>query len=524
MKTIILNIKKNFRLMLSVLVLGSVIGYFIGSGGDSGSHEDGVASSGESVVTTWTCSMHPQIKQNKQGLCPLCAMDLTPLEDNSSEGEGVDPNEIKMSPSAAKLAAIQTTLVKRGVPVRDVSLLGKIKPDERRIAQLTARYGGRIEKLMVNYRGQKVKKGDVLGTIYSPQLVVAQKELLEAYKFKASNPSFYKAAYGKLKLWDLTAIQIDAIVEKGEPQLFFKVLAPISGTVTKRHVAIGDYIKEGAALFEVVDLTKLWVMFDAYETDLVWINVGDEANFNVQSIPGKTFKGKVTYIDPFIDAKSRVAKVRIEISNRDGRLKPEMFVNGRLHSKGRVKSNKLMIPKSAILWTGKRAVVYVKVPDRESPTFIYREIILGAEAGNFYVVAKGLLEEEEIAINGVFKIDASAQLAGLTSMMNPSDEKVVHIDEAELVLAKFKVAGNCGMCKETIEKAAKALQGVNSARWNSDTKEMKVRYNKSKTSIHDIHMSIADKGYDTDKHAAKDNVYDNLHSCCRYTRGEVKIK
>ena len=227
-----------------------------------------------------------------------------------------------------------------------------------------------------------------------------------------------------MKLWELTDAQIDAIEQSYEPSIYFDILSPISGTITRRDVAIGNYVKEGSPLFEVIDLSRVWIMFDAYESDLPWIKIGDKVSFTLQSLPGKTYSAKVSYIDPFIDAKTRVAQVRIEMQNSNLKFKPEMFVNGILQSKVAENTEQLLIPKTSILWTGKRAVVYVRVPNRETPSFIYREITLGAEAGSFYVVANGLEEGEEIASNGVFKIDASAQLLGKPSMMNPDGEKI----------------------------------------------------------------------------------------------------
>jgi Cu(I)/Ag(I) efflux system membrane fusion protein len=365
--------------------------------------------------------MHPQIKMDEPGQCPICGMDLIPLENKTQEEAA--PDEIQMSESAMKLADIETTVVTKGIPERTVYLLGTIKPDERRIAEMTARFGGRIEKLFVNFTGQEVRKGQKLAMIYSPELIAAQKELLEAVKFKDSSPGFYKAARTKLKLWDLTEEQIDKLENAGETRHYFELLSPISGTVTKRYVTLGDYVKEGSPLFEVIDLRKVWAMFDAYESDLPWIKVGDKITFSIQSLPGKNYTGKVIYIDPFIDALTRVAGVRVELNNPKLELKPEMYVSGILHSEMK-KQNDILIPKSSVLWTGKRAVVYVKVPDRTEPSFVYREVTLGPDAGNFYVVLNGLTEGEEIATNGVFKIDAAAQLAGKPSMMNPEGGKV----------------------------------------------------------------------------------------------------
>jgi len=431
MKNIINTIRNNYKWAIIVLVGGIFLGWLLFhpsrekanttkqelTGHEGHDH-------GDEAASMWTCSMHPQIRQDKPGKCPICAMDLVPVSDMQSDQEDLDPDEIQMTESAAKLADVQTLLVEMGVPHKEIFLQGKVQADERRISELTARFGGRIEKLFISFTGENVQKGEKLATIYSPELVTAQKELLEAISYKEISPSLYNAARGKLRLWDLTEKQIDAIEKKGEPKLYFDILSPISGTVTRRHVSLGDYVKEGSELFEVMDLTHVWIMFDAYESDLPWIKAGDGVTYTVQSLPGKTFHGKVIYIDPFIDPSTRVAKVRVEQNNTGLTLKPEMFANGNLESNIASGASEILIPKSSILWTGKRAVVYVKIPERDQPSFLYREIVLGPESGNFYVVSKGLIEGEEIAVNGVFKIDAAAQLAGKPSMMNPEGGKV----------------------------------------------------------------------------------------------------
>lgn len=424
MKKIIQNIKENFRLVIGMLVVGLFFGWLFFH---SSSNETKTTTSEaveeqapENNISYWTCSMHPQIHMDHPGKCPICGMDLIPvMKGNNNDEEAISPDEIQMTDAAMKIADIQTMEVKKAYPDKEVYLLGKVKPDERNIAELTARFGGRIEKLFVNFTGQQVKKGERLATIYSPAMLSAQKELLEAQDYKQSNPDFYKAARNKLKLWDLTDAQIDRIEKKGEVQTNFDILSPIAGTVTKRNVSQGDYVKEGNALFQVTNLSKVWVMFEAYESDLPWIKEGDQVNFTVKSIPGKNFTGKISFIDPTIDPKTRIAQVRVEARNAHELLKPEMFANGVVTSTIASNQKDLMIPKTAVLWTGKRSVVYVKVPEHEQPTFKYRKIVLGPDAGDFYVVSSGLKEGEEIAVNGVFKIDAAAQLAGKTSMMNP---------------------------------------------------------------------------------------------------------
>ncbi|MBA7480855.1 Multidrug resistance protein MdtA [subsurface metagenome] len=431
MKNIINTIKNNYKWAVIVLFSGIFLGWlFFHSSGTNGNSINSVQTGheghghDEEAATMWTCSMHPNIKQDKPGKCPICAMDLVPVSNSLSDQEDVDPDEIQMTESAAKLADIQTIFVERGIPNKELFLQGKVQADERRISELTARFGGRIEKLHVSFTGEHVTKGEKLATIYSPELVTAQRELLEAKNYKDTRPALYKAAKGKLRLWDLTEEQINAIEEKGESQLYFDILSPITGTITKRNVTLGDYVKEGSALFEVINLTHVWIMFDAYESDLPWIKTGDRVTYSVQSLPGKSFQGKVIFIDPFIDPSTRVAKIRVEQNNTGRKLKPEMFVNGSVESSMAGASNEILIPKSSILWTGKRVVVYVKVPDRDQPSFLYREIELGPESGKFYVVSRGLAEGEEIAVNGVFKIDAAAQLAGKSSMMNPEGGKV----------------------------------------------------------------------------------------------------
>lgn len=424
MKKIIQTIKENYKLIAIALILGVLLGsIFFNSGHDEAvseqqaeeivghNHEDEEA-------TIWTCSMHPQVREEEPGLCPICAMELIPLASLEAT-DNTNPNELSMTEAAIKLAEIQTSVVSRGIPQRTTYLQGKVQADERNIARITSRFGGRIEDLNINFTGQQVQKGEKLATIYSPELVTAQRELLEAAAIKESRPALYNAAKRKLQLWNLTDVQIAEIESSGEPQMYFDVLSPISGTVMMRHVSLGDYVQEGTALFQVTDLSKVWVMFDAYEDDLPWLNVGDAVEFTVQSLPGKEYNSKITYIDPYIDSKTRIAKVRIEVSNNKGELKPEMFADAVVRSEIDYNSEPVLVPKSSVLWTGKQSVVYVKVPGRESPTFLSRQITLGPLAGDQYVVTDGLQEGEEIATNGVFKIDAAAQLAGKVSMMNP---------------------------------------------------------------------------------------------------------
>jgi Cu(I)/Ag(I) efflux system membrane fusion protein len=416
---------RNTLIYLGVLIIGILLGWLFFGGGsapaESGEIHEGHTVDEHKASTVYTCAMHPQIRESKPGKCPICGMELVPLAEEEDDGE-VGDYTVKLTNSAMKIAEVSTSVIQKAAPYKEVYLPGKVVPDERRISELTSRFPGRIEKLYVNFTGQKVKEGQILAQVYSPELVTAQKELFEAMKLKETNPNYYKAVRNKLKLWDLTETQIDNIANSGEVKFYFDVLSPLTGTVTMRHVALGDYIKEGAALFEIIDLSRVWVMFDAYESDIPWIKIGDKIKFTIKSIPSEEFESTVTFIDPVINPHTRVAGVRAELRNPKDLLKPQMLASGLLKTMLPGSGDQLIIPKSAILWTGKKAVVYVRTNDHDN-MFLYTEISLGADAGEYYVVKEGLNEGDLVASNGVFKIDAAAQLKGERSMMNPEGGK-----------------------------------------------------------------------------------------------------
>ncbi|NLD35300.1 MAG: efflux RND transporter periplasmic adaptor subunit [Desulfatiglans sp.] len=367
--------------------------------------------------TTYTCSMHPQIRQNGPGKCPICGMDLIPLTTKSGSEES-SPFVYSMSPQAIALANVQTQRVKTVSPEHEVYLTGKIAINEQRLATITANYSGRIEKLFVDFTGQPVNKGQKLASIYSPELVTAQKELIEFLKLKGINPALYNASKEKLRLWKITEKQILEIENSGNVLTEFDLYADQSGIVIRRYITKGDFVNKGTPLFEIGDLSNVWVLLDAYESDLPFMKVGQKVIFTAASIPGKEFTSSISFIDPLINPQTRTASVRAELVNPQNTLKPEMFVKGRVKAGLSVSDKSLVIPKSSLLWTGKRSVVYVKVTNTEFPAFEMREITLGAFLGEYYIVESGLAEGEEIVTNGVFAIDAAAQLSGNYSMMN----------------------------------------------------------------------------------------------------------
>jgi Cu(I)/Ag(I) efflux system membrane fusion protein len=367
--------------------------------------------------TIWTCAMHPQIRMDQPGKCPICGMELIPLVKSSTTS--VDPSAIHLSKEAAQLANILTSIVSKQKPVKEVRLYGKVQADERLFQSQTAHVPGRIERLSVNFTGESVSKGQVLAEIYSPELITAQQELLETVKTKQLQPELYEASKEKLRQWKLTDDQIAKIESSGLIQNNFEVVSNTSGTVTARRVNTGDHISQGTVLFDIADLSKVWVMFDAYESDLQFLQTGEKVSFTLQALPGIDFTGNIIFIDPVIDPVTRVARVRVETGNQSGKLKPEMFATGIVSTTLQEYRDNMIIPKTAVLWTGKRSVVYVKEPGADEPIFKLREIGLGPMLGESYVVTDGLTEGEEIVTSGTFSVDAAAQLEGKPSMMNP---------------------------------------------------------------------------------------------------------
>ncbi|MCK9398465.1 MAG: efflux RND transporter periplasmic adaptor subunit [Bacteroidales bacterium] len=486
--------------------------------------------------TIWTCAMHPQIRMHEPGKCPICGMDLIPLNQSNTS---TDPDAIHLSKEAAQLANVLTSTVSRQKPVKEVRLYGKVQADERMLQSQVSYLPGRIEKLFVNYTGETVGKGQKLAVIYSPDLITAQQELLETAKTKSSQPILYEAAKDKLRQWKLTDNQIAGIESSGIAKSDFEVYANTTGIVTARRVNNGDYISPGTVLFDVADLSHVWVMFDAYESDLPFLAKGDHLTFTVQAMPGVNFSDNISFIDPVLDPVTRVAKVRVEINNQAGKLKPEMFATGLVEANLNQYNDNLIIPGTAVLWTGKRSVVYVKQTETDEPVFKMREIEVGPMLGSSYVVMNGLNEGEEIVTQGVFSVDAAAQLEGKPSMMNRQGGQTSTMPGMNMPAAPelnknlnnvsagntstqtfqhamFGVSGNCDMCKERIEKAAKSVQGVSSADWDVKTKKIHVEYDNALADLNTIHMAIAQAGHDTEKFKASDEVYNNLPECCLY--------
>ena len=460
-------------------------GVLLGEGGRQVRPSTAPSDEGGTVTgraTVWTCSMHPQIRMPGPGKCPICFMDLIPVD--TQAGDTLEPRQLRLSAAARQLAQIETAVVRRGYAERSVRMVGRIAYDESRVATITAWVPGRLDRLYADFTGITVSKGDHMVSMYSPELFAAQEELLQAVvsaeSLQASESAVLRssavatrtAAREKLRLYGLTEQQIDGIISTGAPSEELTVNAPIGGVVIQKEALEGMYVQTGTRIYTIADLSTLWVLFEAYESDLPWLRYGQHVDFTSPSFPGERFEAIISFIDPVVDAATRTVHVRAILDNASRRLKPDMFVRGtvrsRLNSRGEVVDNALagkwispmhpeivkegpgacdvcgmplvpaeqlgyasstrtnaraplLIPASAPLLTGKRAVVYVELPAQDGPLFEGREVILGPRAGDFYVVQSGLEEGERVVTNGAFKIDSELQIRARPSMMSPDE-------------------------------------------------------------------------------------------------------
>ncbi len=347
---------------------------------------------------------------------------------------------------------------RRAGQTRVLQLNGKLQEDERERSSLVAHVGGRVEKLYVTFTGEQVRQGQALATLYAPEVLNAQRELLEAMKLNDGG-LLAEAARQKLRYWKFPEALIDSVARSGRLWEEVVIRADAAGVVRERRVAQGDYVREGEVLFDLANLQRLWVMLDVYEEDLALVNRGDMVTFRVPAIPGRSFRARVAFIDPVVDPRRRIVRVRAEVDNSGGLLKPEMLVRAELTHTDPREAMQVLVPKTAVMWTGPRSVVYVKVPNQTAPSFQFREVTLEGSAGNYYIVSSGLQAGEEVVTKGGFVIDAAAQLNNQASMMNR--RVLVEGQEAADAL-DYRDAVN-GVFREQLDQLLEAYVGIKDA-------------------------------------------------------------
>jgi len=410
---------KKYIIYIGILAVGLLLGWFLFGGSTNTENEhnhDAVAESNQ----MWTCSMDPQIMQPEPGDCPICGMDLIPAV---AGADGLAADQFKLTENAMALANVQTVVVGSGEAEDNaIKLSGKIVENEEANSVQVSYFSGRIERLNVSFTGEEVRRGQLLATIYSPELYAAQQELLTASSLKESQPALYKAVRNKLKLWKLSENQISQIESSGKVQENVPIYATVSGTVTEKLIEQGDYVKQGQPLLKIANLSTVWANFDVYENQIELLKKGQEVSVTTNAYPNKEFTGKVDFIDPTLNTKTRTVTLRVVLSNKDNLFKPGMFVSGKIKGVASNTKEVLTIPSSAVLWTGERSLVYLK-PDPNETVFEMREITLGSKMGENYQVVDGLENGDEIVTNGTFTVDAAAQLQGKKSMMNHKSDK-----------------------------------------------------------------------------------------------------
>jgi RND family efflux transporter MFP subunit len=367
-------------------------------------------------IKYWVAPMDPTYIRNEPGKSPM-GMDLVPVYEE--EGEEKEPTStIRIDPVTMQNMGVRLGKVQRKPLVKNIRAYGNVTYDETKIYTVNTKFNGWIEKLHVNFEGDKVKKGQPLFDIYSPDLVSAQEEYLLALQQQSSlsNSSYpsiregaqrlLEASRTRLRYWDLTEEQIEELAKEKKVRKTLTVYSPTNGVVTKKNAFEGHYVKEGTEQYEIVDLSKVWVDVDIYEYELPWVRQGMPAEMNLAYLPGKSFHGKVLYIYPYLEAKTRTAKLRLEFSNPDYELKPDMYAN--INLKSTIAKDTLVIPQEAVIDSGVRQIVFVA---EGGGKFRAREVKIGLEGNdNDYQVLAGLKEGEEIVLSAQFMLDSESQL------------------------------------------------------------------------------------------------------------------
>ena len=409
------------------VLIASVLSGIVGAGAawvlahqhdDHAGHEDAGKAAVEKL---WQCPMHPTIIQDHPGTCPICGMKLVPVESAAAAPETHAAHEAAMpeglatvtiDPSRQQLIGLKSAPVEPGSVGGTWRTMGKIAIDETRVRHINIKISGFVEQVFVDFVGKPVSKGQALFTIYSPDLVAAQEEYLLALRTRTSlggamagdGDDLVASARRKLQLWDIPAADIDRIEKTGQVQKSMTLRSPISGVVVKKDVVDGMQLEAGAMPYEITDLSSVWVLADVYESEIARVKIGMPATLTLKAYPLRPFKGRVAFIDPMLDPKTRTVKVRLAFANPTGELMPEMFGEVQLHSAAR---EALRIPADAIINSGTKTVVFIALGDGK---FQPREVQVGDTDGQYAEVVEGLSAGEQVVTRANFLVDSESRL------------------------------------------------------------------------------------------------------------------
>jgi Cu(I)/Ag(I) efflux system membrane fusion protein len=396
--------------------------------------KEGAAAAPAAAHETWVCPMHPEIVKDRKESCPICGMDLVLKEESPSESASGVPGFASVTIDARKrqLLSLKTSKVERGTFGTGIRTVGRVAYDERRVHHVHTRFEAYVEHVTADFTGKYVRRGEVLAHVYSPELFATQQELLLALRaVRALGPSadataregaerLLDATRQRLRLWDVAQKDIAALEARGEPLRSFPIYAPTSGYVTARTAFHGMKVMPADTLFDIVDLSAVWVLADVYESELPRVKVGQTGRMTLAYRPGQSWTGKVTYIYPSLDEKTRTAKVRLEFANPREELKPEMFADVVLDSAPRTA---LKVPDDAVLDSGTRKVVFVA---KGEGVLEPREVKVGEQGGGAWEILSGLAEGEEIALGASFLVDSESRLASALAGMRAAPPKQGH--------------------------------------------------------------------------------------------------
>lgn len=478
----------------AILIVGFLIGLLMGGGSGSANSNSNNMELKKSKKQIFTCSMHPQIRMDKPGDCPICSMPLEPISDQDSSAENM--NTLKLSDYAMKMASVETTEVDYREINAEIRTYGDIHFDPQSYATVTARVDGYAEKIFANISGTNINAGDHLLEIYSPDILVAEQELLIALQSGKDSPL---VASSKLKLlrWGFSEKQINEVIETKKIVDVVTLYSPITGTIIEKNIIENSAFKMGDALYKIVNLDIVWAHLDIYERDLALIRKGQKVEISVEAYPGEIFTGTVSYSEPEINEMTRTLHLPVQIDNKSHKLKMGMYVSAvikvTLDSTGHAiepsiigkytcpmhpqviteqsgscpvcemplvkvvskdsKENKsknenslnsiIAIPVSAVLDSGNRKIVYVA---KDASTFESREVILGPRGGDYFPVLKGLYSGERVVTRGGFFIDSQFQIMGSPSLYYPGGLQSTSNQEE-------KASGHNSDTKETKNKS-----------------------------------------------------------------------
>ncbi|HZA51063.1 MAG TPA: efflux RND transporter periplasmic adaptor subunit, partial [Myxococcaceae bacterium] len=367
-------------------------------------------------IAYYTCSMHPSVKQPGPGTCPICAMDLTPVTHEAIQSGVVFVDEAKR-----QLIGVRTARVERKPIMVSFRALGRVTYDETKLTDVTLRVKGWVQDLRVNETGQPVRKGQVLFSLYSPELYAAQQEYLLALRRQSAGGSgdadpLLKASRQRLYLWGLSKGQIDAIASRGEPTDRIPFLAPTSGFVIEKNVVEGAAVEPGQKLYRIAALDTVWVDADVYETDLPRVKKGQSVEVTLPFLPGKKFQGRVSYVYPVLTGDTRTGKVRIELPNEGLELKPDMYAEVSFQMP---LGERLQIPASAVIYTGPRRLVFLDLGEGKLKP---QEVEVGIETEDAYEIVEGLKEGDVVVTSGNFLVAAESRIRSAADYWSGGDQ------------------------------------------------------------------------------------------------------